>query len=225
MARQRKEKKAKDIKLRQPDRSGPTEKTLLQLAEERELFKQADVKQRQNRHHQQEIQKPGGDAQHGQGDDEDEEGLSPTAERIMETLLYSVSLAMLHFTLDVLVQRQYGETVEWYNIVERATQAFMVFAALVYALHPHSAVTTVVPGLPLGYQPAARQTIFLAISLVAGCYLIYITNEYSYLAVLKQAPPVGALWVWSVIELNLGLAVLTLAGSGLFFWQGGYTIR
>lgn len=100
-----------------------------------------------------------------------------------------------------------------------------VFAALVYALHPHAGATTVVPGLSQAYQPAARQIIFLAMSLVAGCYLIHITNEYSYLAVLKQAPPVGALWVWSVIELNLGLAVLTLAGSGLFSWLKGYGIR
>lgn len=220
MARQRKERKAKDVKLHQPDRSGPTEKTLLQMAEEMELFKQADAKQRKNKHQSETQGKDVLDE-----DSQDDDGLSPTAERVMETLLYSVCLAMLHFTLDVLVQRQYGEAIDWYNIVERATQAFMVFVALVYALHPHAAVTTVVPGLPQQYQTVARQTIFLAVSLIAGCYLIYITSEYSYLAVLKQAPPVGALWVWSVIELNLGLAVLTLAGSGLFFWQGGYSIQ
>ncbi|ROV88313.1 hypothetical protein VMCG_10496 [Cytospora schulzeri] len=232
MARQRKEKKAKDVKLRQPDRSGPTEKTLLQLAEEMELFKQADAKKRKITRQEEAKGETGLDGEINEETDEelaedfqDDDGLSSTAERVMETLLYSVCLAMLHFTLDVLVQRQYGETINWYNIVERATQAFMVFAALVYALHPHAAVTTVIPGLPRKYQPGARQTIFLAISIIAGCYLIYITSEYSYLAVLKQAPPVGALWVWSVIELNLGLAVVTLAGSGLFFWQSGYTIR
>lgn len=60
---------------------------------------------------------------------------------------------------------------------------------------------------------------------VAGCYLIHITNKYSYIAVLKQAPPLGCLWVWSIIELNLGLAVVSLALSGFFFWQGGYTVR
>lgn len=59
---------------------------------------------------------------------------------------------------------------------------------------------------------------------IAGCYLIHITNKYSYIAVLKQAPPLGCLWVWSIIELNLGLAVASLAASGFFFWQGGYTV-
>lgn len=141
MARQRKEKKAKDIKLRQPDRSGPAEKTLLQLAEERELFKQADARQRKNRR-----QKVGGEEEeeedydqhiHDDQNGHDEDGLSPTVERIMETLLYSVTLAMLHFTLDFLVQHQYGETIDWYNIVERASQAFMgALPPLLYPLLP-----------------------------------------------------------------------------------------
>lgn len=42
---------------------------------------------------------------------------------------------------------------------------------------------------------------------------------------MKQAPPVGCLWVWSVIELELPWAVLGLAFDGLFLWWGGYGIK
>ncbi|KKY37379.1 hypothetical protein UCDDA912_g02597 [Diaporthe ampelina] len=216
MARERKEKRAKNIKLKQPDRSGPTDKTLFDIADERDLFKQAAARERQNKRQ--------SGQQEGDEEDDEGEGLPPGAERILETLLYTVSLAMLHLTLDVLVQQQYALEVEWFKIIQRALQALMVFTALVYALHPHAAATTVVPGLPQHFQNNARQAIFLAIGTAAGCYLIYITNRYSYIAVLKQAPPLGCLWVWSIIELNLGLAVASLAASGLFFWQGGYTI-
>lgn len=238
MVRERKEKRAKNIKLKQPDRSGPTDKTLFDIADERNLFKQALDKERQNK------RQNGGED--GDEDDEGEgEGLPPGAERILETLLYSVSLAMLHLTLDVLVQQQFALEMEWFKIIQRALQALMgmpfltspsgfhanqlflftVFTALVYALHPHAAATTVVPGLPQRFQNHARQAIFLAMGTAAGCYLIHITNRYSYIAVLKQAPPLGCLWVWSIIELNLGLAVVSLAASGFFFWQGGYTVR
>ncbi|KAK2605650.1 hypothetical protein N8I77_008474 [Diaporthe amygdali] len=219
MVRERKEKRAKNIKLKQPDRSGPTEKTLLDIAAERNLFKQAAAKERKNKGQQ--------GTQDGEDDDDNDEddGIPAAAERILETLLYTVSLAMLHLTFDVLVQQQYAIEMDWFKIVQRAVQALMVFAALVYALHPHAAAPTVVPGLPQRYQNPARQTIFLVMGTIAGCYLIYITNKYSYIAVLKQAPPVGCLWVWSIIELNLVLAVASLAGSGLFFWLGGYTIR
>lgn len=241
MVRERKEKRAKNIKLKQPDRSGPTDKTLLDLANERDLFKQAAAKERQNKRQ---------DGEEDEDEDDEGEGLPPGAERILETMLYSVSLAMLHLTLDVLVQQQYALEMEWFKVIQRALQALMgmlshdlstsllmvslltslsclqtVFTALVYALHPHAAATTVVPGLPQRLQNYARQAIFLVMGTVAGCYLIHITNKYSYIAVLKQAPPLGCLWVWSIIELNLGLAVVSLALSGFFFWQGEYTIR
>ncbi|KAI7788112.1 hypothetical protein LA080_013419 [Diaporthe eres] len=218
MVRERKEKRAKNIKLKQPDRSGPTEKTLFDIAQERNLFKQAAAKERKNK-------RQNGEGVEDDEDDDEEEGIPPGAERILETLLYTVSLTMLHLTLDVLVQQQYAIEIEWFKIIQRDLQALMVFTALVYALHPHAAATTVVPGLPQRFQNHARQAIFLAMGTVAGCYLIHITNKYSYIAVLKQAPALGCLWVWSIIELNLGLAVASLAASGFFFWQGGYTIR
>lgn len=122
MVRERKEKRAKNIKLKQPDRSGPTDKTLLDLANERDLFKQAAAKERQNKR------------QNGEEDeDEDDEGdgLPPGAERILETMLYSVSLAMLHLTLDVLVQQQYALEMEWFKIIQRALQALMGMTPLI----------------------------------------------------------------------------------------------
>lgn len=121
MVRERKEKRAKNIKLKQPDRSGPTDKTLFDIADERNLFKQAAAKERKNKR-----QKEGGQAQdEDDEDDEEEEGLPPGAERILETLLYSVSLAMLHLTLDVLVQQQYALEIEWFQIIQRALQGLM----------------------------------------------------------------------------------------------------
>ncbi|KAI5919314.1 hypothetical protein F4810DRAFT_512913 [Camillea tinctor] len=216
MVQTRKERKAAaGIKLAQPDRSGPTEATLLQFAQERELFEKADKKQRKNRR------------SDGSEDERDEEGatLSPKAERIMEAILWTVSLAMLHFTLDVLVQHQYAVVISWPQIVRRSIQALAVFFLLFYTLHPHASSPILLPGLPLRFQSPLRQSIFFGASIASGCYLIHISNVYGYLAVMKQSPPLGCLWVWSIIELDLSLAVVSLAVAGGFFYQGGYTIR
>lgn len=78
--------------------------------------------------------------------------------------------------------------------------------------------------MPRKYQHGLRQAIFFATSVSVGCYLIYITNKYSYLAVLKRSPPLGCLWVWSVLEMDLGLSVLSLIGCYGFFWKQGYTL-
>ncbi|KAK3339989.1 hypothetical protein B0T25DRAFT_466798 [Lasiosphaeria hispida] len=223
MARRPRERSPSDIKLKQPDRSGPTEGTLLQLAQERGLFEQAEKQQAANKKSAGIAVRPG-DADDDDGDEE--AGLPPTAERILDTLLWTVSLAMLHFTLDVLVQNQYSiDRVQFPNVFARAGQALMVFGLLFYPLHPHKSNPTILPGLPARFQPVLRQTIFFAASVVAGCYLIYTTNTFGYMAVMKHAPPLGCLWVWSVIELDLPWAVLSLAVAGTFLWLRDYDIK
>jgi hypothetical protein len=101
MARNRKEKEPK-IKLAHPNRSGPdpTQQTLLDLAEQRGLLK-------------------------GQADDE--EGMDdeePLVGRLGESILWSMSLTMLHFTLDVLVANQYAMQIIWPDLISRTAQAF-----------------------------------------------------------------------------------------------------
>ena len=122
MARSRKDpkakepRKAKDIKLKQPDRSGPTEQTLLDLAHQRDLFAQADERTRANK-----LARNGADP-----NDEVDDGpvLSPGAERFLEAVLYTVTMAMMHFTFDVLVQHQYGREVEWSSVWIRTGRAW-----------------------------------------------------------------------------------------------------
>ena len=116
MARKRRETSPSSIKLKQPDRSGPTEQSLLQLAQERGLFDMAQQKQDANK------RKPSSLATAAK---DSESGLSPSVERILDTLLWTVSLSMLHFSLDVLVQSQYAVEISWWKVSQRAAQAFL----------------------------------------------------------------------------------------------------
>lgn len=112
-----------NIKFQQPDRSGPKEKTLLELAEERGLFAQAQKKQEENdKYSKTKIKKI--PIKPENPNDHDNEPLSPGAERFLDTTLYTMSLTMLHFTLDVLVQNQYSaDRIVWPKVWMRAFQA------------------------------------------------------------------------------------------------------
>lgn len=111
MVQTRKERKAANIKLAQPDRSGvPSEDTLLKLAQDRDLFDQAEKRE--------------GEIKEEDEADDDDTLMSPTADRIMDAILWSASLSMLHFTLDVLVQNQYAISIIWPQVIIRAMQAF-----------------------------------------------------------------------------------------------------
>ena len=102
MGRNKKEKDAK-IKLAHPDRSGPdpSQETLLEIAEKRGLLK----------------------AQQAAEEGLDESG-EPLVGRLGESILWSISLTMLHFTLDVLVANQYAVAIKWPALFARTAQAF-----------------------------------------------------------------------------------------------------
>ncbi|KAM3066629.1 hypothetical protein ACMFMG_002341 [Clarireedia jacksonii] len=103
MARQRKEKEPK-LKLKQPDRSGPdpSVETLVEIAQKRGLAKAQQDRQ-------------------AELDAENEEILIG---RLGDSIFWTVSLTMLHFTLDVLVTHQYAVELVWRELVVRTAQAF-----------------------------------------------------------------------------------------------------
>lgn len=104
-------------------------------------------------------------------------------------------------------------------------QSPAVFLFLFYVLHPHDSSPVLVPFLSLRRQYPLRQAVFFTMSVASGCRLIYVSNTYGYLATMKQAPPLGCLWLWAVVELDLPVAVLSLVVAGLFLWRGGYEIK
>ncbi|KXH29896.1 hypothetical protein CNYM01_10205 [Colletotrichum nymphaeae SA-01] len=225
-----KEKRVKDpkgIPLAQPDRSAPSEATLLQMAQDRGLFKQAD-KDPRNKNLPKgavRIDRPGSEDSDDDEEDDEEALLSPLMDRIMDTLLWTVSLAMVHGTLDVLVQNQYAKEIEWPNVFSRTLIALMVLFFLFYNLHAFPSSPNLIPGLPARYQHPIRQAIFFVAGVWAGCHLIYITNKFSYMYIMKQAPTLGCVWIWSVLELDLPVAVASLAVAGAYLLQGGYSIK
>jgi hypothetical protein len=204
------------IKLKQPDRSGPSDETLLGFAEKAGIL---DVPQ-----------------QKGKAADEE-----PLIGRLGESLLWSVSLTMLHFTLDVLVMNQYAVQLDWNKLFQKTIQALpgsqplhpsqdtnadvhAVFLLFFYTFHPHPSPSLILPSLTARIPPLLHQLFFFLTSVVAGCYLIHITNNYSSYAIMKQSPPLGCIWIWSVIELDVYWAVGSLIYCGIFLKAGGYAL-
>jgi hypothetical protein len=110
------------IPLSRPSRDGPGGKTLIDLAQERQLFQQAREREAQ-------LGKGKTGAAAGQtsllsNDEVDEQLMSPGLARILESLLWGSCLSMLHFTLDVLVQHQYAVSLVWRSVIVRSAQAF-----------------------------------------------------------------------------------------------------
>ena len=128
-----KKSKTPKIKLAHPDRSAaPSEKTLLSMAQQQNLFEQAEVreqklrqrKRKQRKRGQNQQKKDEHDGEGGEEEEEEEEDagegeIDPTMDHILDSFFWGVSLSMLHFTLDLLVQHQYAMTIEWRPMFRR----------------------------------------------------------------------------------------------------------
>lgn len=195
------------IKLAQPDRSGPKGKTLLDLVEERkDLLEKGQPFDKQYDDGQ--IRGESGNIlQAGLMDDEP---IGPVGDAIF----WAVCLAMFHFTLDVLTFQQYRQEIEWSPILQRTALVLPIIWLLIFVMRSQTARKV----------ETARQLFFLAVGIGAGCYTIHVGNMYDYYAVMKQAPPLGTLWVWSVIEMRLPYALVGVALNIGYMYYKGYGV-
>ena len=189
-----------DYLLQHPDRAGPKGKTLFELAEER---------QRELNRGKARPSRPEPDSNTPAGERPfNDEPIGPFG----DALLYSVSLAALHLTLDVIVYSQYRERVVWAEVLQRAATVLPVFMVLVYLLH-----------VDLSRRfPVARNVFFLGVSVAAGCYMVYSGNTNGYFFVMKSAPPIGALWIWSVVEMSFPFAFASFVAVAGYLWWNGF---
>lgn len=203
-----------EIPLRRPDRSyakrNPNHKTLIDLIEEH--HPSVRIQGNSDGRIEELPDSPSRD-----GDDEDENEADEDAE-MMEymygpsaTATYlAVPLSILMFGLDILCHQQYSQEPILRDIAFKCVKALPVFFLITYLFHPRK-----------DYKLA--QLLIFAASVAAGCWMVKATNRYAYYAVMKRAPQVGSLWVWTVIEMDKEWALLSLLTVFGWGWYSGYS--
>ncbi|KAK0565866.1 hypothetical protein OC861_003527 [Tilletia horrida] len=131
------------------------------------------------------------------------EGLSPTAELIFDTAIWTIPLVFVFVLLDVLVRQQYSQPIWWSGEAKRVLSRGPFIGAVSYYSLKHRSSSWLRSG-------------FFGLSLGAGAGFLYVTAKSDYEAVLRQTPALGALWVMSIVKLDLIPAVVSLALVGAF---------
>jgi hypothetical protein len=147
---------------------------------------------------------------------------------LLDTLLLSFPLTSLHFTLTFLTHHQYApaDHLSLLSLLQQSLLvAFPTLTLLIHTAHGHALPTSTITSTAISTATKlAQQLAFIITANIAGCYLIYLTNDRGYYAVMKRAPAIGTLWVWCVIELGLMGALAGVAGPALFAWWNGYGV-
>jgi len=198
-----------EVPLSQPSRHAPRGKTLVDIANERQLLNRP-------------IQNnpsitttkinPDGSLSNSENV---ENASEPTSTPYLDIALYTTTLTLLHYTLTVLVHHQYATTPPslpklFYESTVASPTPLLVLI-IVATLHPRS-------------SHIVTQLLFATLSLVAGAWLVYASNEDPYMAVMKKAPPLGTLWVWAVVEMRWEWAAGSLGLVASWGWWKGYTV-
>jgi len=194
------------MKLAQPDRSKPKGKTLMDLYEEkRSLLEHGQPFDKTT--NPMSLDSSGNILEAGLGSDDP---IGP----IGNAVFWAMLLGMVHFTFDVLVYNQYRQEMEWMPVIKRTFTILPVLFAL-----------TAMMGTEITKRyVTVRQVFFFAVAVAAGCYTIHVGNRYGYYFVMKQTPPLVTLWIWSVIEMKLTYALVSIAANLGFWWYKGYEV-
>jgi hypothetical protein len=182
-----------EIKFAHPNRSKPKTKTLLEIAEEKRA----------------QLEKEHPDKLKSSIPEDEDESLGPLG----ESIVYSVALSIIHFTLDILVFYQYRREIEWKEIFFRAARVLPALCCILYLFRTKTA----------NHVPQLKQMFFFTLSVSAGCYLIYSGNKNGYYYVMQTAPALGTLWIWSCVEMQLAFAVVHVIVVVVYTWWNGFT--
>lgn len=197
------------VPLSRPSKTTTVHKTLLDIANERQLLSKSENSSPSITTTK--INPDGSISTLEQSDGSSD----PVETPYLDIILYTITLALLHFTLTVLVHHQYATTPPSLPLLfyesTIASPAPALLLILVAILHPRS-------------HQIATQLLFVTLSIVAGAWLVYASNEDPYMAVMKKAPPLGTLWVWAIVEMKWDWAVGCLGLVAGWAWWKGYAM-
>ncbi|CAO1629994.1 unnamed protein product [Parajaminaea phylloscopi] len=137
----------------------------------------------------------------------EEDRMSPAMEHTFDLLIWSIPFSALFVLLDIMIQQQYAMHPTFMIEAGRMLGTLPFLIALIW-------FSTIKPILPR----RILQPLFFLASLACGCAFIWTFHEAPFLEVIRRTPPLGCLWVYCIVKMDLVPCVVSLAGVGGFIW-------
>ncbi|KAJ7095298.1 hypothetical protein B0H15DRAFT_828932 [Mycena belliarum] len=129
-------------------------------------------------------------------------------EELFNAVLFITPFTFLLLLMDVLIYQQYGQEPNLKTIVDRMVSGIPILSVFVFYTSRYK-------------RDQRMQRLLFLIGTAAGSRMLFLIKRGSYLVNMQQCPPLVTLWVYIVVQLDLGLAVLNLASVGAFVWWKG----
>ncbi|KAI8930294.1 hypothetical protein BC831DRAFT_440026 [Entophlyctis helioformis] len=125
---------------------------------------------------------------------------------VLVAVLMSIPMALFHGMLDYIVHHQYGflDKFTWRHV---ASRQLPLIPSLVLFMYVTSRVK----------HSKVAQLLFAVAAVAAGNTLIYYTTVDETFGAMLKAPGLAVVWVYLVIQMDILPAILSLAGSLIYF--------
>ncbi|GHJ84014.1 hypothetical protein NliqN6_0416 [Naganishia liquefaciens] len=128
------------------------------------------------------------------------------ADEIFNVIMYLIPYSTFFLLLDILSHKQYSQNPSFDDYAIRLLQAVPLIAVLTFYANRYE-------------KHWITNPLLMTTSILAGSRLVWLMNKANWRMVTEQAPPVGALWVFAIVQMPVGRAVITLLVVLLWGWH------
>ncbi|KAF9534832.1 hypothetical protein CPB83DRAFT_843016 [Crepidotus variabilis] len=133
-------------------------------------------------------------------------------DEIFNAALLIIPFSFLLLLMEILIHHQYGKRVSLDMMMDRMGPGVPILSLFIF--------------YTVRYKHHRRTQFFLfLLSCAAGSRLMYQYNRANWLVKIKQCPPLITIWVYTVLQLDLGPCVLGLLTVAGFSWLKGLTVQ
>ncbi|KAJ7699999.1 hypothetical protein B0H17DRAFT_925833 [Mycena rosella] len=129
-------------------------------------------------------------------------------DEMFNALLLITPCSFLLLLMEILIYNQYGQEPNLKTVVDRMVQGVPILSIFVFYTSRYK-------------RDQRMQLLLFLVGTTAGSRMLFLLKRGTYLVNMRQCPPLVTLWVYTVIQLDLGLAVLNLVSVGAFAWWKG----
>ncbi|KAH7922457.1 hypothetical protein BV22DRAFT_1017229 [Leucogyrophana mollusca] len=160
------------------------------------------------------------DASKGNIDTEDPsadvDGRPPLADEIFSAVILLIPFSFFLLLMDILIHQQYAKRPSAGEFAEHLINSVPILFIFIFYSQSICCLA------PARYKANTRMQIALfLLSLGVGPRMIWLINRGSWLVNMRQCPRFATIWLYTVVQLDLAPAVLSLAMIGGWSWWAG----
>lgn len=136
----------------------------------------------------------------------------PLAEEIFNAITIIIPISFLLLLMEILIHFQYGKHPTLHALVDRMLSGVPVLSIFIF-------YTT-------RYKSYRSMQLFLfVLGILSGSRMLYLLDRGSWVVNMQQCPPLATVWVYTIVQLDLLPAVVSLGVIGMYVWWQDLTLR